>query len=288
MNDKLKKRFVLILKILISGLLIFIVLKKIDIPQIFNLFKTINLFWIGMATLAFAFSKVISSYRLNLFLKVIEIQVSNKYNLKLYWLGMYYNLFLPGGIGGDGYKIYLLQKKFKKGVKNIFTSILLDRVTGIFALFGLVIALSYILPFQGFFKYFLWIVIPMAFVIYFVVLKYFFNDYIRVFQDTTFLSFIVQILQLVATYFILLSLHNSNNTASYLFIFLISSVVAVIPFTIGGVGARELTFLTGASWLNLDTNVSISVSLLFFLITAVVSLWGMTYSLNEKQLFDYA
>jgi glycosyltransferase 2 family protein len=51
-------------------------------------------------------------------------------------------------------------------------------------------------------------------------------------------------------------------------------VVAVFPFTIGGVGARELTFILGYQFLGIDQNVAVAFSLLFFLITAVVSMVG--------------
>jgi len=34
---------------------------------------------------------------------------------------MFYNLFLPGGIGGDGYKIYLLNKLSNKSIKSLTT-----------------------------------------------------------------------------------------------------------------------------------------------------------------------
>ena len=31
---------------------------------------------------------------------------------------MFYNLFLPGGIGGDAYKGYVIQKKYKPAPKK--------------------------------------------------------------------------------------------------------------------------------------------------------------------------
>jgi hypothetical protein len=64
---------------------------------------------------------------------------------------------------------------------------------------------------------------------------------------------------------------------AYLVIFLISSAVAVLPISIGGVGVRELTFLYGSQLLNVDMNVAVGISFLFYLITAVVSLGGVWY-----------
>ncbi len=41
-----------------------------------------------------------------------------KWNAMLYWQGMAYNLFLPGGIGGDAYKM-LAYPNVSKSCKNI-------------------------------------------------------------------------------------------------------------------------------------------------------------------------
>jgi hypothetical protein len=58
----------------------------------------------------------------------------------------------------------------------------------------------------------------------------------------------------------------------------------VIPLTIGGIGSRELTFFYGASLLELNENTSVSVSILFFLITAAVSLMGIYYVFEKIDL----
>jgi len=76
----------------------------------------------------------------------------------------------------------------------------------------------------------------------------------------------------------------NENIMSYMFIFLISSIVAVLPITIGGVGSREVTFMIGAQLLNLDINLSIALSFLFYIITAVVSFFGIYYILKPGKL----
>jgi uncharacterized membrane protein YbhN (UPF0104 family) len=78
--------------------------------------------------------------------------------------------------------------------------------------------------------------------------------------------------------------HNQDHILPYLFLFLISSIVATLPITIGGIGSREITFLFGAEIMHLDIHQSIALSLLFYVITAVVSLFGIYFSLNEKAL----
>ena len=43
---------------------------------------------------------------------------------------MFYNIMLPGGIGGDGYKGYYLHNTLQVPVKNLVRPILWDRITG--------------------------------------------------------------------------------------------------------------------------------------------------------------
>ena len=48
--------------------------------------------------------------------------------------------------------------------------------------------------------------------------------------------------------------------------------------TIGGTGARELTFLWGAKVLNLDAEKAVAVAFLFYLLSTLVSLGGAWFS----------
>jgi len=95
---------------------------------------------------------------------------------------------------------------------------------------------------------------------------------------------LVQLSQLICVFLILKSLGIEENIIAYLVIFLISSIVSVIPLTIGGIGSRELTFFYGATWLGLNESTSVGVSMLFFLITALVSLFGIVYHFRKTEL----
>jgi uncharacterized membrane protein YbhN (UPF0104 family) len=74
---------------------------------------------------------------------------------------------------------------------------------------------------------------------------------------------------------LLMGMGIAENYLAYLLVFLASSVATIIPITIGGLGLRELVFLYGARYLGLDADISVAVSLLFFLITLVSSLPGI-------------
>jgi hypothetical protein len=237
-----------------------------------------------VALIFFVLSKLISAFRLNQFIKKIGIDISDKFNIKLYLLGMFYNLFLPGGIGGDGYKIYLLNKRFDVKAKQIFWAILLDRVMGLLALFCLAAGLAMFIPIPEVYKNFVWILIPLGIAAFYFFISLWFSYFKSIFVKTLGQSFLVQLSQVASAIFILMSIQVFDDTSSYVFVFLVSSIVAALPITIGGIGSREVTFLLGAEIMHLDISNSIALSLLFYIITAVVSLGGIYYSIKSDKL----
>lgn len=270
------------LKIILSIAALLLVFNKIDFQEVIIIIKDSNWILLIPAFISFILSKLIASYRLNKYFENISVSISNTNNIKLYWLGMFYNLFLPGGIGGDGYKIYILNKKFKASIKTIFQAVILDRISGLSALISLALLLSIFIPVNKWIILICFLSIPIIIITHKIIIKQFFRLFIHSFNQTSVLSILVQVSQLITVIFIILALRINNHLEIYLFIFLLSSVVATIPFTIGGVGARELTFLYMASWLNLDYEPAISISFLFFTITAIVSLYGIRYNFDNK------
>ena len=281
---RINKYVKLFLKIAISVLALYFVFSKISIKEITELLSGSYLPYILIALVFFVVSKLIAALRLNHFFRSINIHLPEKKNIRLYLLGMFYNLFLPGGVGGDGYKIYILNRQSGTKVGKLFWAVLLDRVIGILALFCLLVIFSYFIPYPVVYKYFTWLLIPISIIVFYLVVRRFFVDFAPIVFKTLFYSVFVQGFQLVSAIFILMSLGVQEQFLQYLFIFMVSSVVAALPFTIGGLGARELTFLYGAELMNLNMDASVTLSLVFYLITAVVSLSGVYYSFNSRSL----
>ncbi len=279
------------LKILLSIAALLFVFSKINIKQILEVAKHADFLLLLLALCLFIISKTIASLRLNRFFRQIDIFLSDLNNLKLYLLGMFYNIFLPGGIGGDGYKIYLLQKLFKIPTKKIFWSVFIDRLSGVLALFVLAMLLAGFISFPLSFNhiYISWLLIPFSVISFFIVIKLFFPYFKNIFITINFLSLLVQIFQILCAFLILRAIGEQESEIEYLFLFLISSIVAMLPLTIGGAGSREITFLFGAELLNLNENTSITLSLIFYFITLFTSFWGIIYSVRhnyfEKVIF---
>ncbi|WP_114748655.1 lysylphosphatidylglycerol synthase transmembrane domain-containing protein [Pleomorphovibrio marinus] len=275
MNKKLLKLFV---KLLLTGAALYLVFSKIDAQATWLVIKEAHKGWLLLAWLLFVISKIFCAFRLNVYFRDIGINISQLKNIKLYGIGMFYNLFLPGGIGGDGYKVYLLNKTHDSSIKQLLNAVLLDRGNGLavllFLLFGIMLFLNLEWP------------LPITFAMagtlgmlavppgLFLVMRLFFPSFMGSILSTTGYSFLNQVIQLFSAFFILLSLGIQSHYLEYLFVFLLSSTVSVLPLTIGGVGARELVFVFAHDYVGIDKNAAVAFSLLFFVITAFTSFSG--------------
>jgi glycosyltransferase 2 family protein len=278
--NRFKNQFKTILKLLLTGLALHLVFRKIDTDQLFQLTKSIHWFWLMPAIIFFILSKVFTAFRLNLYFKNIGIKLSESQNWRLYLIGMFYNLFLPGGIGGDGYKVYLLNKHFKTPVKKLVQSALLDRLGGlvaiVFLLFGLFLIVDIQLDFleSQFWNGMMIAGLVLTIPVFWLAQKFLFRDFLPSFWPANAWSFAGQIAQLICAWFILKSLGITENILAYQLVFLLSSIVAVLPLTIGGVGARELVFVYAHTYAGIEETAAVAFSLLFFLVSAAVSLGG--------------
>ncbi|MDH3698995.1 MAG: flippase-like domain-containing protein [Flavobacteriaceae bacterium] len=281
-----RKQLLTALKILISLALLYFIFTKLPFKEISAVLKQARFEYLLLALLLFIISKSIASVRLNSYFHQIGAPLSELQNGKLYLQGMFYNLFLPGGIGGDAYKGYRIQQDFSTGTKKVVASLLADRLSGLLMLFILACAIALFIE-HSIFTTYSWafpILAVLALGIFWWVNKRYFPSLFPVFWKSILLSTGVQLAQLVAVFCILLAFEIAIDKSLYLFIFLVSSIVAVLPLTIGGIGSREVVFLYGALWLGLEEDVSVSISLVFLAITALVSFAGLYYHLKPPQL----
>ena len=281
-----KKLLKTLLQILVTSAALYLVLRKTDVAKLGDIIRNANPWYLLLSFLFFNISKVINAVRLNRFFKAIGIELSAMYSLKLYYLGMFYNLFLPGGVGGDGYKIYVLQKNHGLKMINVFHAVFWDRLSGIIALIFLSLILlqpsSFALHLPQFVPY-LWVLLIAIYPLARLLNKLFYKQFIEVFTITSIESLLIQIAQVISAFFILKAISQNAYIVDYLVIFLISTIATIIPITIGGAGAREITFFYLLGFIQLGTNAGVALSLIFFVISAVSSLAGILTRIHHEK-----
>jgi glycosyltransferase 2 family protein len=277
-EPKLNRILKLLLKIAVTILCFWYISKKIDFTAAKKAFFQANWSWLLLAVLLLMLSKLFSAFRLNIYFRNIQINLPEWKNIKLYWLGMFYNLFLPGSISGDAYKVVVLKRKYNAPFKKTSAAVLLDRFSGLVAL-GLIMSVYGIVVVDNtLYDAILTCGSVAAVIVLYLVIRFYFTDFLPGFWATFFWGIIVQVTQVICIYCILLSLRLPTNQPQWVFVFLIAAVVAVFPISLGGgLGTRELVFVEGAKYFHLDAQIALVISLLFYLSTVIASIWGVPF-----------
>jgi uncharacterized membrane protein YbhN (UPF0104 family) len=274
-----KKVITFFLKAIVTVAAFWYVVSNVPFLTLWALVKSAQPFWVLLAFGWFVLSKLASAYRLQRFFSSAGIFLTPSENIKLYWLGMFYNQFLPGGIGGDAYKAYWLGKERGYSKIGAAKTILWDRVSGLMALTVLLL-LSLGAFFMSYSGVFLALLLGGAsYVLYFN-----FSLYLKFIQEVDakaeMLSWVVQLCQFASAFCLIKALHIEGVVLPYLIAFLFSSLVSVLPITVGGMGARELAFVFASGWLGLHKEMAVSLGFLFYLISLIASLWGLVYAFS--------
>lgn len=240
---------------------------------------TANWFWLLAAFAVFFVSKAVSAVRLNRFFQQNGVKLSEKRNLFLYLLGMFYNLFIPL-VGGEAYKIYFITTRQQVPVKKLVWAALLDRASGLLALTVFALLFWVLCSFNFPYKQYAPLLIPLGYIAWYIFIRLLFNNYLPVLNSTNVFSLLVQGSQLLCAYCVMLALGVHLHTTDYLFIFLLSCYAYMVPV----IGAREMAFVFGAKYMGLDMNLSLAISLFFYLSLAVTSLTGVVFLFAPQQL----
>ncbi|WP_121356379.1 lysylphosphatidylglycerol synthase transmembrane domain-containing protein [Flavisolibacter nicotianae] len=281
-ESRTKKLVKLLVKIVITVLCFWYISRKIDFGKAFDALQTANWAFFVLAVLAYILSKLVAAYRLNIYFQNISLHLPQWQNIKLYWLGMFYNLFLPGSISGDAYKVVVLNKRFGASYRKTSAAVLLDRFSGLLGL-GVLLCIYGVIVFDN--KTYDLVLVGGCLLaiaaLYFTIAK-FFTDFLPGFLPTFFWGLVVQAIQVGGIYLILSALHITANGKEWVFIFLFASVVSVLPLSLGGgLGTREVVFAEGATYFHIDPHVAVIISLLFYLSSVAGAAWGAYFVFHD-------
>ena len=278
----MKNKLLGIFQIIITVFFIYYTLSKIGLNKILEVIKSADLLFILFASIVYFLSQIISSERLWFILKENNLIISSKENIKLYMVGIFYNFFIPGGVGGDAYKGVLMNKKFQWSLKKIYKLLILDRLIGFGVIICLIIVFSGFILDLEFISKFNFVLAPLYALLFFVgrvLVQKIFNNEI-VYTKAFFISHTIQILQFGSIILILFSLGVTNNYFTFLYIFLISSVLSIFSF--GGIGIREYVFFTLASNTAVGPDIATSVGLIFTFSALISSVPGLFFLIKIK------
>lgn len=281
MKTSRKKLISTFLKIGISIFLLYLVFTKISITEILSTLENVKFVYILFSIVFFLLSQWLSAKRLLYFFKENGFNLSNQSNIILYLIGMFYNFFIPGGIGGDAYKIYILKKNFNWSAKSLTSAVFVDRFMGLTAIGVLICLLGFNLISLPLLIWSIPILIVIIIVISYFIIKRFFFKFLNIFFKTLLISIVVQGLQIISVICIIYSFENQVELIKYIVVFLVSSVLSILSFA--GIGIREYVFYEASLILEINSSISVSVGVLFSIITAMVSLFGIIFHFKNPK-----
>ncbi len=140
----MKKGLFITLRVLIAFLLIYLLLRKVDLKKSLSLFARFAptqmadktpLGYLFFALLSFFLFIIISNIRWKILLDFKGLNFTSGYLLKIYLVSLFFNNLLPTAIGGDVMRVAYTVKK-EEGIGTALSVTLMDRLIGFVGLFA--------------------------------------------------------------------------------------------------------------------------------------------------------
>jgi glycosyltransferase 2 family protein len=302
------RRFLLAcLKVLVSGLLVWFLLSQIGVGRIIQTLVQADPRWMWAGILLFTASHFVGNMQWDWLLKAEGIRLSWLKCLSIYFIGLFFNNFLIGGIGGDVFRMLDVRRLSGKG-SGAVSAVFLDRLIGLFAMTGIgVAAMPFALSGRSYGPL-LWIAFAVltagwGFCLFFLFHKPFARVIIRLIQFliprrietrarevygkiNTFgshrgllaralgLSVAVQLMRIYTHYLVGRALGASLSPAVFFLVVPIVALAASLPISVGGIGLREQSgaVLFGAA--GMMRNQAVTMEFLVYLVAILSSLPG--------------
>lgn len=270
MNKKIKG----LMNIVISASLISFIIYIAGIDKIKEQFSQMIFHLFLLAVIIENVGVALSAKKWHILFKMKEKNITFLSTWKYYYIGTFFNAFLPTSIGGDAIKAYAISKEIKKR-ENAFSSVIMDRITGLVAVLCIGF-ISLLIGWEEVPKIALFLSLPVLFLPSVLIPMIFKTDIIGNIIDKPFffrfrrlqnfvknvyeslkeygffekeiliallISFFYHFLLIITNYILSHSL-GLQIPLSYFFIFIpVAEILVFLPITIQGFGVREGSYV---------------------------------------------
>ncbi len=131
----MRKQFTNLLKIAITLLGLILVLTQFDLQIIGQTLQQADLFWLLVGFVLVNASVILRAYRWLLLIRGLHTQISFGRLVELYYVGSFFNVFLPSGFGGDIVRVLEVSRDISADIAT--GTVIIDRLSGLMMLFAL-------------------------------------------------------------------------------------------------------------------------------------------------------
>ena len=309
----LKKNLVIVLKVLISGALIWYLLKDVDIDSSKSRLQGVDLAPLFVAISFFLLQIILGGLRWCIVGNAIHAPINFVNSIRIFYIGMFFNQALPGGTGGDAIRIYLAYKGGLK-IRGSINGVTLERL---FTFIGLVLLVDMAQPFlsvridpnavewvlSSAALLTLGAIVGLTFIMtgdrFFKNLQHWriirglsnlstdtrlvFFKLSNVFPITA-LGLLTHINLSICVFFLAQMLRLDIHVTDCLMLVPPVLLITVIPISIGGWGIRETAMVTAFSLIGVPNEEALVLSILFGLVGLGVSLpGGLVWLLSRER-----
>ena len=119
-----------LLQMLLSLVLLSWLLYRVGLEEVVATLANMRWAWYLPALLLFQVNIVIRTYRWYILQRSLNSRSSFGHLLYLYYVGFFWNNFIPSGFGGDAAKVVGLRQRYGRGAEAL-SSVMMDRITGL-------------------------------------------------------------------------------------------------------------------------------------------------------------
>ncbi len=286
MKKKIKKISLGLLKTAFAFAALAYVLHKADINEIKGNILHSDPVYLLLAFVCLNIATFLGSLRLKVYFAEEKMNLPESYAIIIYYIGLFFNTVLPGGIGGDGYITLHLRHKYGFPALKIIRILLSTRANGLFFLNLFFFAFVWYSDFAAVLPH-VKLAVAVLFVlqmpVYFIAARLILKEKFSTFLKAGLLSLTSQIFSIATAYYAFKACGVADGYLDYLALYMAAAIVAVLPITPGGVGLRELILFKGSEMVGLDTHLAVAGSLTYFAVYFATSLTGLAlYLLSNK------
>ena len=291
-----KRPLKFLIKVGVSAGILSYLLFSVSPATIWESFLKADHFYISFALALYLAGQALSAYKWGVIAGMLGFRRSYKDFLAYYFIGMYFNLFMLGSIGGDIGRVYLLAGQEQSRMRAAY-SIFAERFTGGMAL-SVIASLALLSPAGRSLPAPLHLIIPLGTVLLWlgafllphllrllpwagrIIEKFNLKDYdvfwreVRKTAWALALSFIFHGMNILVVALVGLALGLPVPLVAYFFIVPIVDVVSAIPVSVSGLGIREGSYVFFLHMFGVGTAEGLTFSLLLLAIIMVSSLIG--------------
>ena len=314
MDARFKQHAVFAVKLVVTLVPAYFVYKNIvsapdwDVGDLFRLFSVDSVKPFVLALVCLAVSNFTACLQWKLLLERQGVHLTYGRLLKLYYVGLFFNNFMPGNVGGDVKKVYDIRMQGgQDSVGAGFTATVFDRLYGLFFVTIFTLAMGAL-----FFAYddaqraFLWpsVWIFLGFCTMFAALFsrrlgnlcclamskvlpgrvqerviHMFNRFrdfrsVKLWIQISLLSVATQSLRILVHYFCGIAVGVALSISWYFYYIPLVAIVSALPISIGGFGPREFLAQSLFARAGVASLESVVIQLLAYFVSLLLSLFG--------------